>query len=71
MPELKIIKQMPFSKQVKVVCGTCNGDKTIFENNQVIECPMCLGNGNLIRETIGTMKLYAIKQSKINDYETI
>lgn len=58
MPDqTKPIHEEAFDNSRVVICGWCNGHKTIGEK----PCPKCDGEGILHRVAKGTVKLFKVK----------
>jgi DnaJ-class molecular chaperone len=55
------IKEIPFNGSMRVICGRCKGEKELLIDNSRVNCPLCLGEGFLLRVTEGTVKLFTIK----------
>ena len=58
MTEPQPIIEKPFLNDILVVCGRCNGKKTVEVMGSNFECPVCRGTGMLHKVTEGTVKIY-------------
>lgn len=58
MTEPQPISETPFKNDKIVICGKCQGRKTIVMFEKVYECPVCRGAGVLHKVTEGIVKIY-------------
>lgn len=59
----KPVIEKSFEQTQVVICGSCKGNKYVFDDESLdfISCPLCLGEGILHRVTEGSVKLFTVK----------